>query len=231
MARNMNKALQIAVDGPAGSGKGTVAALLGKSLNLPVLDTGLLYRFVAWTAAQAEVDVSDEAGLLLFIPTALKKMSWHADGVFFDRKDCTSRLRGEDVGVAASQVASMSQVRQQLLQLQQTLATQGCVMDGRDIGTVVLPQAQAKFFLTASLRERARRRWLQLGGQAQRKQSLEEVMKDMAARDQCDRERVTAPLKQADDAIVIDSTTLRQDEVLDRMLHVLARRGLIERDE
>jgi len=227
----MNTPLQIAVDGPAGSGKGTVAALLGATLNLPVLDTGLLYRFVAWSAAQAAVDISNENALLQCMSGALKNMSWHADGIFFDGKDCTSRLRGEDVGVAASQVATMPQVREQLLQLQQTLAKQGCVMDGRDIGTVVLPEAQAKFFLTASLRERARRRWLQLGGQAERKQDLAEVMKDMAARDQCDKARDYAPLKQAEDAIVIDSTTLRQDEVVDRILHVLARRGLIERDE
>ncbi|MDQ6975306.1 MAG: (d)CMP kinase [Mariprofundaceae bacterium] len=227
----MKRPLQIAVDGPAGSGKGTAASMLGKVLKLPVLDTGLLYRFVAWRAMESRVDLNNTDAFLSFVSLALKTMSWRTEGVFFDGKDCTSLLRGEDVGAVASKVASMPAVREALLQMQQTLAIQGCVMDGRDIGTVVLPEAQVKFFLTASLRERGRRRWLQLTPLAQRKQSLEQMIKEVALRDQRDSERTLAPLKQAEDAIVIDSTTLRQDEVVDRMLRVLKRRDLIELDE
>lgn len=223
----MKRALQVAVDGPAGSGKGTAAAMLGQVLNLPVLDTGLLYRFVAWVAQESSINMEDEQALLSFLPTALARMTWQPEGIFFDGKDCTSRLRGEDVGAVASQVASLPTVRQELLALQQTLAVSGCVMDGRDIGTVVLPQAQVKFFLTASLRERARRRWLQLSEQARRRQGLDQVIEEVNARDTRDSERDHSPMVLAEDAIVIDSTTMRQDEVLDRMLRVLERRGLV----
>jgi len=218
--------LQIAIDGPAGSGKGSVATEVAKALALPVLDTGLLYRFVAWLVRENNCPSDDESAIQTLIEQQLPAMDWRSGGVFFNGKDCTSRLRGEDVGAVASKVSALPIVRQQLLAVQQMLASHGCVMDGRDIGTVVLPQAQAKFFLTASLRERGRRRWLQLSDQAKHQQSLDDVIADIQARDQRDSERSHAPLIQADDAIVIDSTTMRIDEVVERILHVLQRRGL-----
>ncbi len=218
--------LQIAIDGPAGSGKGTMASQLAAALGLPVLDTGLLYRFAAWQCLQQAVAVDDEYAVLNVLEKALPRMQWRSEGVFFDAKDCTSTLRGEDVGLAASKVAALPAVRRLLLDVQQQLAKQGCVMDGRDIGTVVLPQAHVKFFLTASLRERARRRWLQLDEQQRRQRSMDDLVKDMTARDTRDSKRQHAPLQRANDAIVIDSTTMRPDEVLDRMLRVLQRRGL-----
>jgi len=219
--------LQIAVDGPSGSGKGTVAAELGKELGLPVLDTGLLYRLTAWQATQAGVALSDSDAVLQQLNGALHEMAWSAEGIFMAGKDCTSLLRGEDVGGLASQVASSENIRTALLQVQRDLARAGCVMDGRDIGSVVLPDAQAKFFLTASQRERARRRWAQMRMQDP-ELPLDHVAADLKARDERDAARDCAPLTQAEDAIHIDSTVMRVDEVVDRMLAILERKALIE---
>ena len=130
------------------------------------------------------------------------------------------------MAAAASAVAAIPDVRQLLLEVQRRAAAQGCVMDGRDIGTVVLPHAQAKFFLTASRRERARRRWAQLQ-QAGQDVDLDQVCAELKMRDERDAARKHAPLRPAADAIVIDSTTMRVDQVIDRMLTILARRGLI----
>jgi len=219
--------LQIAIDGPSGSGKGTVAALLGKELGLPVLDTGLLYRFTAWQAKQADIDLTDEAAVLSHLNESLNDMTWCANGIHFSGKDCTSLLRGEDVGALASQVASSEHIRAALLDVQRSIATSGCVMDGRDIGSVVLPDAQAKFFLTASQRERARRRWAQLHIKDPELQ-LDHVANDLMARDARDAARDCAPLTQTEGAIKIDSTVMRADEVVDRILAVLERKALIQ---
>ena len=218
--------LQIAIDGPSGSGKGTVASAVGEALGLPVLDTGLLYRFTGWVANNNGVELSDVQAVLNALQEALKDMQWRAEGVFFKGKDCTSLLRGEDVGSLASQVAKLPEVRDRLLGVQRDIAKTGCVMDGRDIGTVILPDAQAKFFLTASHRERARRRWAQLH-LADRELSIEQVADDLSARDERDAERECAPLECAHGAIKIDSTVMRVDEVVDRILAVLERRKLI----
>ena len=219
--------LQIAIDGPSGSGKGTVAAMLGDEVGLPVLDTGLLYRFTAWQAEQAGVDVHHEDAVLQQLKCSLKDMNWCSDGIYFLGKDCTSLLRSEGVGALASVVAASDTLRQALLDVQRQLATHGCVMDGRDIGSVVLPDAHAKFFLTASLRERARRRWTQLK-QHDEELSIDAVAADLKARDQRDSERTCAPLQHTEGAIRIDSTVMRIDEVVDRMLAVLERRALIQ---
>jgi len=219
--------LQIAIDGPSGSGKGTVAAALGKELGLPVLDTGLLYRFTAWQAQHANIDISDENAVLQQLKISLKNMQWRSEGISFLGKDCTSELRSEGVGGLASVVAASEQIRAVLLDVQRNLATQGCVMDGRDIGSVVLPHAQGKFFLTASVRERARRRWAQLRIHDP-ELLVEHVAQDLLARDQRDAQREHAPLSQAESAIKIDSTIMRVDEVVDRMLSVLERKELIK---
>jgi len=220
--------LRIAIDGPSGSGKGTVAAMVGAELALPVLDTGLLYRFLGWLTVEKGVEVSDEKTVLALLENVIADIQWRAEGIFFENRDCTPLLRGEDVGASASKVAAMPQVRSTLLDLQRRLAKQGCVMDGRDIGTVVLPDAEAKFFLTASQRERARRRWAQLND-AGMEVSLQQIVDDLKARDERDSGRSCSPLEKAKDAIQIDSTTLRIDEVVDRVLAVLERQQLITR--
>jgi len=220
--------LRIAIDGPSGSGKGTVAAMVGRELALPVLDTGLLYRFLGWLATEKGVFLDDEDAVLKLLESVISDIRWRAEGIFFENRDCTPLLRGEDVGACASQVAALSRVRATLLDLQRKLAEQGCVMDGRDIGTVVLPDAQAKFFLTASRRERARRRWTQLN-QSGVEASLQQIVDDLKVRDTRDSGRDCSPLEKAKDAIEIDSTTLRIDEVVDRVLVVLERRELIKK--
>jgi CMP/dCMP kinase len=220
--------LRIAIDGPSGSGKGTVASMVGKELGLPVLDTGLLYRFLGWLAGERAVTIDDSDAVLQLLDGVIADIEWRAEGLFFENRDCTPLLRGEDVGASASKVAAMPEVRSRLLELQHNLAEQGCVMDGRDIGTVVLPDAEAKFFLTASQRERARRRWTQLN-QSGADVSLQQIVDDLKARDERDSGRDCSPLEQAKDAIQIDSTTMRIDEVVDRILAVLERRALIKK--
>ncbi len=220
--------LMIAIDGPSGSGKGTVARRLGDLLGLPVLDTGLLYRFIGAVALGRGIDPESEAALVELAAGLLPAIDWREDGIWFEGENWASRMRGEDVGAAASRVAASGRIREMLLDLQRSRAREGCVMDGRDIGTVVLPDAQAKFFLTASQRERARRRWAQLKA-TDPEVDLETILAELKMRDARDRERQHAPLAAARDAIVIDSTTMRIDEVVDRMLTILARRGLIRR--
>ncbi|HKJ84138.1 MAG TPA: (d)CMP kinase [Mariprofundaceae bacterium] len=213
--------LQVAIDGPSGSGKGTAAAMLAERLGLPVLDSGRLYRHLAAGVVDRDIDPADEAAVLAAFDDCMQSLAW--DG---EQGEMDAALRSEAVGATASQVAAMQAVRDRLLTLQRDMAAKGCVMDGRDIGTVVLPDAQAKFYLTASVRERAHRRWTQLraldGGV-----SFDSVIADLKERDRRDTEREHAPLRQAGDAVRIDSTTMRADEVADRMLAVLERRNLI----
>jgi len=223
------KGLAIAIDGPSGSGKGTVAKMLAEEVGLPVLDTGLLYRLIGSVALEGAISLENEQALAELVNGLLDEVEWTVEGIFLDGVNVTGSLRSEQVGAAASTVAAMPTVREQLLGLQRALSEHGCIMDGRDIGTVVLPDAPAKFFLTASVRERARRRWAQLKGQGG--SSLEDVLAELKMRDQRDRERQHAPLKQAADAITIDSTTMRVDDVVDRMLGVLERRKLIQASE
>jgi len=222
--------LQIAIDGPSGSGKGTIAKKLAEAVGLPVLDTGLLYRFVGYSNMQAGAAgrSAGEADILASMDQCLDGMQWKPGGIFVNGENIGAILRQEDVAAAASRVAVMPEVRRRLLHVQQDIAKEGCVMDGRDIGTVVLPDAQAKFYLTASLRERARRRWSQLQGLGA-EVSLDATLNEIRLRDTQDAERTHSPLKQAGDAVCIDSTTMRIDEVVDRMLSIMERRALIEK--
>lgn len=226
--------LQIAIDGPSGSGKGTIATMIGEALALPVLDTGLLYRYVGWRAEEEGVSLDDENAVLSMLNAAITSMIWKVEGIFLKEgdaeKDCTSQLRDENAGARASKVAAMPQVRAALLDVQRDIAKLGCVMDGRDIGTVVLPDSQAKFFLTASQRERARRRWSQLKAKGV-DADLERIAAELKARDARDMDRDCAPLEKAVDAIHIDSTIMRMDDVVERVLNVLQRRKLIIKNE
>jgi CMP/dCMP kinase len=218
--------MKVAIDGPSGSGKGTVAAMLADQIGLPVLDTGLLYRFVGMVALERGIDLADEDALAYLAGALVDEIDWQADGIHFEGENWAGRLRGEDAGAAASKVAASQRVRECLLAVQRQAAARGCIMDGRDVGTVVLPDAQAKFYLTASLRERGRRRWVQLQGR-QSEVSFDQIVEDLKHRDHRDMQRTHSPLRPAEDAISIDSTTMRADEVVDRMLAVLERRGLI----
>lgn len=216
--------LQIAIDGPSGSGKGTIAQRLGEELKLAVLDTGLLYRFTAWLAEKEHI-LHDEPALLKALQQVRTAIHWNHDGLQFDGLNLPD-LRSEKVSQNASIVAAYPLIRSSLLQCQQQLAQQGCIMDGRDIGTVVLPHAQAKFFLSASSHERARRRWLQLQA-SDHTVRFESVLSELKRRDIRDAQRDISPLCQAQDALHLDTTHMNINNVVEKILDILQKRHLV----
>lgn len=209
----------IAIDGPAGAGKSTVAKQLAKDLNYLYIDTGAMYRTVALAAIENNIAFDDAEKLTDLAGKIVIDMK-SVDGkyqVFMDGKDVSVEIRLPEVGAAASPVSAVPGVRQHLVAQQQRMAKAGkVIMDGRDIGTVVLPDADLKVFLTASIEERARRRCLELQEKGI-ETNLEEVQKDIAERDYRDSHRAHSPLKQADDAILLDSDNLSIEEVLQKI--------------
>lgn len=214
----------ITIDGPSGSGKGTVTAEVAAALGWHVLDSGALYRVLALAAGQAAVAADDEAGLQAL---AIRlPVSFTEGRIWLDGQDISSDIRNETVGAVASQIAALPGVREGLLQRQQDFRQEpGLVADGRDMGTVVFTDAPLKVFLTASAEERARRRYLQLK-EAGLSVSLPALVEEIRARDERDMNREVAPLKPADDAIVLDSTTLTIEQVVERILAEATARGL-----
>lgn len=219
----MTRRLSIALDGPASSGKGTIARRVAAALGYAYVDTGALYRGVALKVLRAGGSPTDAEAAAAAARAARFAFGW-AEGrlqVWLDGEDVTAAIRTEPVSRAASAVAVHPGVRAALLQTQRDLgAGGGVVMDGRDVGTVVLPGAELKIFLDASLDERARRRHAELPGAA-----LEEVRARIADRDAQDAGRATAPLKKADDAVVIDTTGLGIDAVVARVMDLVHQRG------
>ena len=193
----MSGGFVIAVDGPAASGKGTIATLLGQRYGLPVLDTGLLYRAVGVTLMRLGGDLDDEAAAA----AVARNLDTHCLG--------DPAFRGAASGEAASRVAAHSAVRQALFDLQRAFAAQngGAVIDGRDIGTVIAPDAPAKLYVTASPEERARRRWRQLSADDPGL-TYEDVLEDIERRDDRDAGRADAPMKPAEDAVLLDTTEM-----------------------
>lgn len=218
----------ITIDGPSGSGKGTIAGLLARQLGWRLLDSGALYRLLAFAARNHGIELDNEA--------ALKALAAHLDVQFFaeangqrivlEGEEVTDLIRTEQVGDGASQVAALPCVREALLQRQRDfLEEQGLVADGRDMGTVVFPQAPLKVFLTAGAEERARRRFLQLKGKGE-DVILASLLDEIRARDERDIQRSASPLKPAEDAIVLDSTELSIEQVLERILSEVALRDI-----
>ncbi|WP_297368815.1 (d)CMP kinase [Acidocella sp.] len=202
----------IAIDGPAAAGKGTLAKRLAAALGLPYLDTGLLYRATAKRVLVAGANPADEQAAL----HAAQSLT-QAD---FERPD----LRDTETSKAASQVASLPAVRHALLEFQRRFGGQhGAVLDGRDIGTIIFPNADVKLFVTASVEARAQRRWLEFQTRGETV-PLAEVIADVAARDEADRTRAAAPLIQAPDATLIDTTHLTADEAFARALEIVQTR-------
>jgi cytidylate kinase len=212
--------LNIAIDGPAGAGKSTVAKLLAKQLNIIYLDTGAMYRAIALKAIEQGVDVSDTDALSVLLEDTDIDISYvdEQQHVLLDGRDVTDIIRTPEVSDGASKVAVIPAVRLKLVELQRRIARMhDVVMDGRDIGTFVLPNADVKFYLTASIEERARRRLEEMRARGY-EHSLDDVKDDIRARDKNDSEREFAPLRKADDAILIDSTDKTVDEVVEEML-------------
>ncbi|MGQ7818129.1 (d)CMP kinase [Metapseudomonas furukawaii] len=219
----------ITIDGPSGSGKGTLAGRLAKHLGWHLLDSGALYRLLAFAARNHGVDLTNEEALKLLAAHLDVQFSTKAGGgqrITLEGEDVTDVIRSEQVGAGASQVAALPAVRDALLQRQRAfLEAPGLVADGRDMGTVVFPQAQLKIFLTASAEERARRRFLQLQGKGMEADQAT-LLKEIQDRDERDSQRSVAPLKPADDAILLDSTRLSIDEVQEKILEAFAALGL-----
>lgn len=223
----MAQGLTIAVDGPAASGKGTVARGVARALGYQYVDTGSMYRAVALMARRAALSWDDEAGLTALTRRLRFGFRWDGDalGVTVDGEDVTRAIRADDIGLGASRVSTHPGVRSALLGLQRDLAREGgVVMDGRDIGTVVLPDADLKVFLDASLEERARRRYEELRLRGERV-SPDDVRRALADRDRQDTERATAPLRPADDAVHVDSTAATIDEVVATILLTVGERA------
>lgn len=206
------RGIRIAIDGPASSGKGTVARRVAEALGYGFVDTGALYRGVGLRVLRAGGDPRRAEDAVPHAEAARFRFRW-ADGslrVWLDDEDVTAAIREEAVGRAASAVAVHPGVRSALLAAQRAMAAEGgVVMDGRDVGTVVLPDAELKVYLDASLEERARRRHRDLPGA-----DLDAVRRDLAARDAQDSGRAAAPLRQAEDAVRIDTTRRPIDEVV-----------------
>lgn len=210
----------ITIDGPAGAGKGTIACKLADKLGWHMLDSGAIYRVAALAALRQHLDLQDETTLAAMIPTL--QIEFKQGEAWLDGVIVTGEIRNETCASATSQIAALPAVRAALLELQRHFQqAPGLVADGRDMGTVVFPDASHKFYLTASAEIRAERRLKQLSEQGL-SAKLCDLIQDINARDERDANRPVAPLKPADDAVLIDTSSLDQDEVFAAVLHHIA---------
>lgn len=215
----MNK-FNIAIDGPAGAGKSTVARLVAEALGFVYVDTGAMYRAVTWRVLQEGLTPGQTAEMIALTERIELRLVPGENGqqVFVDGIDVTREIRSREVTSHVSRVSSIPEIRRLLTAKQKELAKdKGVVMDGRDIGSQVLPDAELKVFLTASVRIRAERRFRELGG-AQQGMSLEQLEQEIARRDKMDEQREASPLVKAPDAVLIDSSAMEIPEVVERIL-------------
>ena len=199
----------VAIDGPSGAGKSTLARALAKELGFVYVDTGAIYRSVGYFARQRGVDPADEAAVEALLPEIRLEMLYGEDGLqhmILNGQDVTREIRLPEISLYASRVSAIPAVRAFLLEMQLGMArTHSVIMDGRDIGTVVLPQADVKLFLTASAEDRARRRFLELE-QRGTPQEYDQLLAEIKQRDYNDAHRASSPLRQAEDALLLDTT-------------------------
>ncbi len=224
------KNISIAIDGPAGAGKSTIAKIVSKTLNIIYLDTGAMYRTVALKALRNDVNTTDFKAMEHIIENIDVKIAYEnsQQHIYLDNEDVTNMIRTSEVSIGASNVAAIPAVRLKMVDLQRQIANENSVvMDGRDIGTYVLPNADLKVFLTASVEERARRRYNEQVDKGTESITFEEVKSDIEYRDKNDSSRKFAPLKKAEDAIAVDTTNMSILQVVDFILGELKKKGNI----
>lgn len=219
------RVLNIAIDGPASAGKSTIAKRTAKSLGIVYVDTGSMYRALGLKALRCGIELEDQTAVAQMLPGTDVSIGF-VDGVqrvYLDGEDVSELIRTQEVANAASVTSAYESVRAKLLDLQRTIAqSNSTVMDGRDIGTHVLPEAQCKFYITANERVRAMRRYIELKEKdALRGRTYEDILAEIKLRDERDSNREFAPLKKADDAILIDTTDMDIDEATDAVLSII----------
>lgn len=214
------KRFAIAIDGPAGSGKSTAAKEAAKRLGMVYVDTGAMYRTVALACMEAGAPTMAEASVLPVMDAIDMRIEPREDGqrIFLDGEDVTARIRTPEIGRGASEVGALEKVRERLVEIQQEMAREyPVVMDGRDIGTVVLPDAELKIYLDASVEERARRRLGELQAQG-KNEELSAIEEQIRLRDEADKNREHSPLRKAEDALLLDTTGMGVEEVVQAIL-------------
>ena len=218
--------ISVAIDGPAGAGKSTLARRLASDLGYIYVDTGAMYRTIGLYALRAGKDPKDNEAVNTLLPEISLRLAT-LDGeqhIYLGEEDVSTAIRTEEAGMAASAVGANPAVRAYLLDTQRNMAkTQNVLMDGRDIGTVVLPDATVKIFLTASPEARATRRWKEYQAKGM-PNTYEEVLEDVKQRDYQDTHRAAAPLRQAEDAVLLDTSELNFEQSLDAMKQIIARK-------
>lgn len=223
----MNKRYAIAIDGPSGAGKSSLARKLAERFSFIYVDTGAIYRTLALAAIRVGTDKKNEAELMALLPALDIKMSYNAEGeqrMYLNGEDVSDLIRTPEVSAGASDVSSHGKVREYLLEMQRKLARENnVIMDGRDIGTVVLPQAELKIFLTASSEARAERRMKELVAKGM-DISFDQVLRDIENRDRQDSERAAAPLKKAEDAVLVDTSDIDFAQSLELLASIVSER-------
>lgn len=220
------KKIVVAIDGPAGAGKSTIAKLAAEKLGYAYIDTGAMYRSVAWKFLQTGKSFDEDfiSGLSKTMLIDFKPEA-KINRVFVDGTEVTDAIRTPEVTAIVSRVAAIGAVREAMVNQQRRMGEAGGVlMDGRDIGTVVFPNAQLKIFLTASVEERARRRYAEMVAKGQQV-DLQQLQADIAERDKQDSERAISPLRQAEDALLLDTSDMGISEVTDRILQLVQERA------
>jgi len=218
---NQRKHLIIAIDGPAGSGKSTVSKLIAKSLGLLYMDTGAMYRALTLKAMRRQVDLNDGASLTALARSTAIDLRQEAGvlKVILDGKDVASLIRTPELTNTVKYIARVPGVRSEMVSLQRAIGQRGgAVLEGRDIGTVVFPKADYKFYLDADVEERVKRRHKELAMDLKQKTDFEDIKKDVMVRDESDMKRSVGALKKAEDAVLIDTTNLSIDGVVEKIL-------------
>lgn len=223
----MDKHFSVAIDGPSGAGKSTIARAAAARFGFIYVDTGAIYRTVGLAAARAGLPLGAEQDVLKLLPGLDIAFGYGEDGaqhMYLNGEDVSGLIRTPEISMRASEVSAMPEVRACLLDMQRKMAeSHSVIMDGRDIGTVVLPNASLKIFLTASPERRAERRYLELREKGAT-DSYDEVLRDIIKRDKIDSSRAAAPLKRADDAIEVDTSELSLDESIERICALISDR-------